>query len=537
MALNVKSLRRSTHLASLGVLLAGGVPAAAQDIRDAGILRMFTAGKEIGRERFVRAPDYLETETAIPVLAVKIRTRASYDPRGRLTRYEARVFRLPQDSLLQTYQARMERDSVRVALHAGGRDTSWVVAAQVDAVAASQSLAVFGDLVHRAAARDTVFRLWSAERNAALRVSVRHQSDTIQLDLDGLTITATIGPDGRTRTFDIPAQRVHVERAPTPDLPDLPGLERPAADYSVPADAPYTAEEVRIPVRPVSGEPFELAGTVTLPKRRGPHPAVVMITGSGAQDRDENLWPLVPTYRPFREIADRLTREGIAVLRVNDRGFAPSGGSRDSATMDDFADDVRAQIAWLRARGEINPERIALAGHSEGGVVGPMVAASDPRVAAVAIMAGTAKSGLEVLRDQLTWPIESASGLSPERKRTLREQALRSLEQDTARLDPWMRHFRAYDPKTTARRMKQPVLILQGALDRQVTAGQADTLAQVIRAGGNRDVTVRVFPRLNHLFLVALSDGAPAEYAAIEDTRVASEVLDALAAWLVERLR
>jgi dipeptidyl aminopeptidase/acylaminoacyl peptidase len=204
--------------------------------------------------------------------------------------------------------------------------------------------------------------------------------------------------------------------------------------------------------------------------------------------------------------------------------------------MEDFAEDVMAQLVWLRSHPGIDARRIALVGHSEGGVVGPMVAVRDPAVAAVVIMAGSGKPGIEVLRDQLTWPIDAAQGLTEERKRELKAKVLEELEADTAALSPWMRHFRSYDPRLTARKVRQPVLILHGALDRQVSVGQADTLAAVIREGGNPDVTVHIFPQLNHLFLVSPSDGSPAEYATIRDTRLAAEVLEVLSRWLRARL-
>jgi len=107
---------------------------------------------------------------------------------------------------------------------------------------------------------------------------------------------------------------------------------------------------------------------------------------------------------------------------------------------------------------------------------------------------------------------------------------------DSATTSPWMKWFRAYDPLPTARRVRQPVLILQGDVDRQVSAGQADTLAAAMRAAGNRDVTERVFPHLNHLFLVSPTDGSPSEYPALKDTAIGHDVLDTLADWLAQRL-
>lgn len=134
-------LFRINALAGLGLALA--TAGRAQDLRDAGILRLYSAGTEIGRETFVRTPDYLETETVIPVLAVRVKSRASYRG-GRFTAYEARVFRLPQDSMLQDYRARVDGDSIRVEHTAGGQTRTWAVGARADAVAASQSLAAFG---------------------------------------------------------------------------------------------------------------------------------------------------------------------------------------------------------------------------------------------------------------------------------------------------------------------------------------------------------------------------------------------------------
>jgi hypothetical protein len=314
-------------------------------------------------------------------------------------------------------------------------------------------------------------------------------------------------------------------------------MHRPAPDYSAPPGAPYTAVEVRVPVRPATGDTFSLAGTLTIPKSgRPPYPAAVMITGSGLEDRDENLWPLVQGYRPFRQIAERLAAAGIAVLRVDDRSFGGSTGDASRATTADFAGDCEAQVAWLRTRSDIAPDRIALIGHSEGGVIAPIVAAEDRRVAAVVLMAGTAKNGVQVLIDQAVGPIERTPGLAPERRAQLEREARATVMADANSAQPWMRWFRDYDPLVTARRVRQPTLILQGAVDRQVSAGQADTLAAAMREAGNKDVTEHVFPHLNHLFLFSPTDGSPSEYPALKVTAIGSDVLDTLADWLARRL-
>jgi hypothetical protein len=393
-------------------------------------------------------------------------------------------------------------------------------------------------LVGRAERRDTTFHAWSVEQDSAIDVAVRFHGDSATVASGAFDMPASLNPGGQVTAAEIALSRVRIERWGGGDtLAPLPGMNRPAPDYSAPPGAPYTAEEVRVPVQPATGDTFSLGGTLTIPKAgRAPYPAAVMITGSGLEDRDENLWPLVTGYRPFRQIAERLAQAGIAVLRVDDRSFGASGGDASRATTADFAGDCEAQVLWLRARPDIAPDKIALIGHSEGGVIAPIVAAHDTRVAAIVLMAGTAKNGVQVLIDQSVGPIERAEGLSPDRKASLEEQARRAVVGDSTPASPWMRWFRSYDPLTTARRVTQPTLILQGAVDRQVSAGQADTLAEAMRAG-NKDVTERVFPHLNHLFLFSPTDGSTTEYPALKDTAISREVLDQIADWLAPRLR
>jgi hypothetical protein len=260
---------------------------------------------------------------------------------------------------------------------------------------------------------------------------------------------------------------------------------------------------------------------------------VVTITGSGRQTRDEDLWPLLPAYRPFREIAERLGAEGIGVLRLDDRGAGGSGGGE--GTTDDYADDVRQVVAWLRHRPGVAAGKIALLGHSEGGAIAPLVAARDPALAGIVLLAGPGKPGRAILVDQFRRPIETAPGLS-DSARAAQLQGVPEAVDRIVQSSRWMRWFADYDPLVTARRVKVPVLILQGALDRQVSAGQADTLAAALRAAGNRDVTVKVYPGLNHLFLHTAGDGSPSEYPTLQDTKLPTAVLDDVAAWLRRKL-
>ncbi|MEK6302260.1 MAG: alpha/beta fold hydrolase [Acidobacteriota bacterium] len=315
-------------------------------------------------------------------------------------------------------------------------------------------------------------------------------------------------------------------------------------DYSAPAGAAFTAEEVT-----VQAKGFTLAGTLLLPKSgKAPFPAVITITGSGQQTRDERLpLPGLDKYRPFGQIAEALASRGVAVLRVDDRGVGKSAGLQtlSSATMADFADDVRAQVEYLRSRREIDPGRIALAGHSEGGVIAPMVAGTDPRIAAIVLMAGTAKRGNVVLGYQVAYQLDASTTLSDKEKAKQRAEQLDEIRAvmeggDTSKLSefmrsPWMKHFLIYDPLPAIAKVRQPILVLQGEIDRQVTADQAPMIEKAARAAGNKDVTVRMFPGLNHLFLPAKT-GAPSEYTSLSTTSVGDDVIKQLTDWIVEKL-
>jgi dienelactone hydrolase len=319
----------------------------------------------------------------------------------------------------------------------------------------------------------------------------------------------------------------------------------PVIDYSAPPSAPFTAEEVT-----VQAKGFTLAGTLLLPKTgHRPFPAVIMITGSGQQTRDEPIpLPGLDKYRPFRQIAESLASKGIAVLRVDDRGIGGSTG-RDTllqATTASFADDTRAQVAYLRTRADINPDKIALVGHSEGGAIAPMVASTDPRIAAIALMAGPAIRGDEISMSQVKAALAEQKGMSDEdKKKKIAEQREVmdavinggdiSKYPDQVKL-PWIKFFWGYDPLPTIRKVRAPILILQGELDQQITADQAPMLEKAAREGGNKDVTVRVFPKLNHLFLPSTT-GAFSEYSSLSVTSLGDDLLRTLTDWMQQRLK
>ena len=307
----------------------------------------------------------------------------------------------------------------------------------------------------------------------------------------------------------------------------------PKPDYSAPADATYTAEDVL--VKTPAGH--TLAGTLTLPKgasREKPVGAIVTITGSGPQDRDENLG--MQNFRPFRQLADSLSRRGIAVLRMDDRGTAASGGTFKGSTSADFAEDVRAGLAYLRTRPEIRADRLGVLGHSEGAVIAPMVADKEPTLAAIVLLAGVADPARSALAFQIKNMYDHDTKLTPEKRAEL-IAAIPTRIDGMMAADPWMKYFLTYDPGATMRRVKTPVLILTGANDKQAAPEQVALQEAAFKGGGNKDVTARVIPGLNHLF-VEDSDGFPGNYSKLPGPLVIrADVVETVTDWLTKRLR
>src|SRR5687768_15499616 len=306
----------------------------------------------------------------------------------------------------------------------------------------------------------------------------------------------------------------------------------PKPDYSAPADAPYIAEEVL--VKTPAGH--TLAGTLTLPKsasRTKPVSAIVTASGSGPQDRDENIG--LPGFRPFRQIADSLARRGIAVLRMDDRGTGASGGTFKGSTSADFAEDVRAGLAYLRTRPEIRADRLGVLGHSEGAIIAPMVAEKEPTLRAIVLLAGIARPGRTALHFQLKNGIERNTKLTPEMRASQIAELDKSI--DARMSDPWMKFFLTYDPAPTMRRVKTPVLILTGSRDQQAVPEEVALIEAAFKEGGNKDVTARVLPDLNHLF-VHDTDGFPANYTKLPPpVMMQADVVGMITDWLAQRLR
>ncbi|GGD77331.1 alpha/beta hydrolase [Maribacter cobaltidurans] len=329
---------------------------------------------------------------------------------------------------------------------------------------------------------------------------------------------------------------------------------------------PYYTEEVTFTNKKAN---VELAGTLSLPQQEGVFPVVVLISGSGPQNRDEELFG----HRPFLVLADHLTRNGIAVLRYDDRGTALSKGNFESATSEDFAEDVEAAVAYLQTRKEIDANHIGLIGHSEGGIIAPMVASRDKDIAFIVLMAGSGIPGDELLllqqravgkvsglSENLLMDIELANKavfsmikestniaqLSSDLTQYLKEHPDTTkppgVDADTYAqlkvdqlLNPWWLHLIRYDPAIALEEVACPVLAINGEKDLQVPPKENLTAIQeALERGGNTQVTIKELPKLNHLFQESTT-GSPVEYGQISQT-FAPEALDTILTWIQKQL-
>ncbi len=368
---------------------------------------------------------------------------------------------------------------------------------------------------------------------------------------DGQSLAGNLAQPGQTElaiTFKRQAAGAKAAEAKRPQLPIAP--------------FPYRSEEVAIPNPAAPG--VTLAGTLTLPAGKGPFPAAILISGSGPQDRDETL----AGHKPFAVIADHLTRNGFAVLRLDDRGTAKSTGEFSKATSADFASDANAAFAGLAARPDIRASAIGFIGHSEGGMVAPIAMAGNPQVAYAVLLAGPGTrldqlmlsqqrlvgsqmgrseadldkaepifakifAAVAKAKDNAETEAAIAAILTPQARADFGLPADAPASILTARLGgPWFRYFLNYDPVPNLARITVPVLAINGALDRQVPA--ADNLAAIRKAlSANKDATITELPGLNHLFQTAKTGGI-GEYQMIEET-FAPAALDLMTTWLQKR--
>ncbi len=299
---------------------------------------------------------------------------------------------------------------------------------------------------------------------------------------------------------------------------------------------------------------IKLAGTFTWPKLKRNVPVVILITGSGPQNRDEELMG----HKPFLVLADYLTSNDIAVLRFDDRGVGASGGTFSTATSNDFASDVEAAIQYLMKRKEIDVKKIGLIGHSEGGLIAPMVASQSKDVAFVVMLAGPGVKGSEVIALQAT-AIGKEAGMTPEELKTagdlnrkiyaiamrnsvkaadsikflmketgMDDQSIKAQTQSI--LSPWYRGFLASDPTLYLSKVDCPFFALNGKKDLQVV--YKENLAGIEKAlVNNKNHQVKAYDGLNHLFQHCAS-GAPSEYGTIEET-MSQEVMSDIGNWIL----
>ncbi|MFT5301337.1 MAG: pimeloyl-ACP methyl ester carboxylesterase [Mariniblastus sp.] len=324
--------------------------------------------------------------------------------------------------------------------------------------------------------------------------------------------------------------------------------QRPQGPY------PYTSQEVTIENK---ADDLTLAGTLTLPNQPGRHPVVVLISGSGPQDRDESLME----HKPFLVLADYLSRRGIAVLRYDDRGTAGSTGSFGAATTEDFAKDASAAVEFLKQHDRINPEEIGLVGHSEGGLIAPMVVGLRDDISLVVLLAATGVDGVDIsisqteamsraagvnedeialaLRlnravlavvatgvggDELSQAVDKAlAGVIETIPESEREEVTKVLAQEVESQKasferPWLRFFLTYDPRPALSKIDCPVLAIIGSKDTQVLPDlNMPEIKKALEKGGNQDFEMIEVPGLNHLFQ-ACETGAMGEYRTIAET-------------------
>ena len=331
------------------------------------------------------------------------------------------------------------------------------------------------------------------------------------------------------------------------------------------APFPYHSEDVEYPN---TRDQVKLAGTLTYPKSQGPFPAVLLIAGSGPQDRNGTVFG----HKPFWVLADHLTRHGIAVLRFDERGVGGSTGDNSGLTTPDLAKDVLAGVDFLKTRDDIDGKQIGLLGHSEGGIIAPMVAAQCADIRFVVMMAGTGLTGEQILFTQGALILEAngASQAAIDKNHLQQERIFQVLKteadentmadkiraillthvpnsgQDRERatkqidaqlnqvLSPWFRFFLTHDPQADLKKLKCPVLAINGQLDLQVPPQEnLSAIAEALRSCGNQDVTVKELSQLNHLFQSAKT-GLISEYTKIEET-LAPLALNTITEWILEK--
>lgn len=348
----------------------------------------------------------------------------------------------------------------------------------------------------------------------------------------GPEIDATIWIDerGQLLRLSVPAQRIELARE------DIASAATRTTSFSLPGD-----ERVSIPA-----VGFNIAGTLTKPANAsGRLPAVVLIGGSGPTDRDET----VAGIPIFGQLAGGLVEAGFVVVRYDKRGIGQSGGRAESATLNDYAEDARAVVRWLERRPDVDKDRIAVVGHSEGAAVAMLLGARENRVKAAVLVAGPGSTGAELVLEQQRHQLDRMKVDDTERaaKIALQEQIQAAVLKGTgwegvpdnlrrAADTPWFQSLLAFDPARVMKDVDQPVLIVQGELDTQVPPHHADKLLALAEARKKKvDAQLLKVPGVNHL-LVPAKTGEVSEYGSLADATVAPAVPAGIGAWLAKTL-
>jgi pimeloyl-ACP methyl ester carboxylesterase len=343
-----------------------------------------------------------------------------------------------------------------------------------------------------------------------------------------LAMSLTAGDGGRLIRLTIPAQAIEVVRE------DVASPTSRTQVFSNPGD-----EAVIVPA---AG--FNLGATITKPSSPAPRmPAVILLSGSGVGDRDGFAFG-VPT---LAQLAGAIADAGFLAVRYDKRGFGQSGGRSESATIQDYAEDVRAVVRWLQQRTDIDPKRIALVGHSEGGWIGLLAASREKRISAVASIATPAMTGAELVLDQQQRALDQMK-LTPEereKKVALQKQiqgavvtgkGWEAVPQDERRAadTPWFQSLLTFDPAKVIKDVRQPLFFVHGELDKQVPAAHADRLADMARKDSDsKSVEIVIVRGVNHLLVPAIT-GEVSEYNSLTDRNVSKDVSGTLTAWLTK---
>lgn len=318
---------------------------------------------------------------------------------------------------------------------------------------------------------------------------------------------------------------------------------------------PFPYEEKEVTIKN-SEQGISLAGTLTTPKSTGPHAAIILISGSGAQDRNETIFG----HKPFFVLADYLTRRGFAVLRYDDRGVGGSTGNLSTSSIGDLATDVIAAVNYLKKLDNIDKKKIGLTGHSEGGMIASMVAVKIPDIAFIVLMAAPGIDGLELICDQVT-NIGRANGLNKqtilqnvalqrkilevvknEKNDAIAAKKLSDLLPENKKsqvktlLSAKYRSFISCDPRNVLNQVKCPVLAANGEKDIQVNSKKnLGAIADALKEGGNTNYLTQEIPHVNHLFQTA-DTGLISEYGKIEET-ISTGVLELIGSWIQKVLQ